>query len=46
MNSTPKNSFWKEIRIFIFLFASVFVGILLFSNFNLFAANFLALFSD
>jgi len=46
MNSQPKRSLWKEIRIFVFLFASVFVGILLFSNFNLFAANFVALFSD
>lgn len=46
MNSQFKRSLWKEIRIFVFLFASVFVGILLFSNFNLFAANFLALFSD
>lgn len=46
MNAAPKTSVWKEIRIFVFLFASVFVGILLFSNFNLFAANFLALFSD
>ncbi len=41
-----KNSLWKEIKVFVFLFASVFVGILLFTNFNLFAANFLALFSE
>lgn len=43
---TSKRKFWKEIRIFVLLFGVVFLGILVFSNFNLFAANFLALFSD
>jgi len=42
----PKKSFWKEIRTFVLLFGFIFVGILVFTNFNLFAANFRALFAD
>ncbi len=42
----PKKSFWKEIRLFILFFWLIFVGLLVFSNFNLFAANFVAMFSD
>jgi len=42
---TSKVSFWKEIRVFVFLFVFVFLWLLVFSNLNLFAANFFALFS-
>ena len=42
----PKKSFRKEIRTFVLLFGFIFVGILVFTNLNLFAANFRALFED
>lgn len=44
INEEPKRSFRKEIRTFALLFGVIFVGILVFTNFNLFAANFRALF--
>lgn len=46
IHTVPKKSFLKEIRIFILLFGVIFVGILVFTNFNLFAANFRALFEN
>ena len=46
LNEQPKNSFRKEVRIFVFLFVGIFVGILVFTNFNLFASNFLGLFEE
>ncbi len=46
LNEQPKNSFRREVRIFVFLFFGIFVGILVFTNFNLFASNFVELFSD
>ena len=42
----PKRSFFHEIRSFALIFGIVFVVILVFTNFNLFAANFRALFED
>ena len=41
-----KRSFFQEIKTFALFFAAVFVIILVFTNFNLFASNFLALFEQ
>jgi len=41
-----KRSFWQEIRTFALFFGAVFVIILVFTNFNLFASNFVALFEE
>lgn len=46
MTEQPKNSLWKEIRTFVLIFVVIFVGILVFTNLNLFAANFRALFAE
>ena len=40
-----KPSFFREIRTFLVFFVAVFVGILVFTNLNLFASNFRELFS-
>lgn len=44
MTPRPKRSFFREIRTFALIFVAVFVGILVFTNLNLFAYNFRALF--
>jgi len=41
-----KRTFWKEIKTFVLFFVFIFVVIFIFTNFNLFAANFLALFAE
>lgn len=41
-----KHPFFKEIKTFAIFFVVIFVGILLFTNFNLFASNFNALFGE
>ena len=46
LTQEPKRSFLHEIRRFSLIFVAVFVVILVFTNFNLFAANFRALFAD
>lgn len=46
LTQEPKHSFLHEIRRFALIFVAVFVVILVFTNFNLFAANFRALFED
>lgn len=45
-NHPQKRSFFKETRTFALFFGAVFVIILVFTNFNLFASNFLSLFED
>lgn len=42
----PKSSFFREIRTFAMIFGIVFVIILVFTNLNLFAYNFRALFEN
>ncbi len=44
IQQVPRRLFWKEIRTFAFFFVVIFVGILVFTNLNLFASNFRALF--
>lgn len=46
MTPEPKRSFFREIRTFALIFGIVFVVILVFTNLNLFAYNFRALFED
>lgn len=46
MDQPKKRSFWQETRTFALFFGAVFVIILVFTNFNLFASNFLLLFED
>jgi len=45
-NQPKKRSFLREIRTFGLFFAAVFVIILVFTNFNLFASNFIGLFAE
>ena len=44
LTDKPKYSFFREVRTFGIFFCSVFVIILVFTNFNLFASNFIGLF--
>jgi len=44
IDEKPKSSFRKEIRTFVLFFCAIFVIILVFTNFNLFASNFIGLF--
>ncbi|MFA6256238.1 MAG: sortase [Candidatus Absconditabacterales bacterium] len=46
LTQPQKRSFRQEIRTFVLFFVAVFVIILVFTNFNLFASNFLGLFED
>lgn len=46
MQESHKKSFLQEIKTFAVFFVVIFVGILIFTNFNLFASNFSALFSE
>ena len=46
IHETSKKSFWQEIKTFAVFFVVIFAWILVFTNFNLFASNFNALFSD
>ncbi len=46
LDQPKKLSFWHEIRTFVFFFVAVFVSILVFTNLNLFASNFRALFAE
>ena len=44
IDQSPRHSFFREIRTFAIFFGVVFVAILVFTNFNLFASNFIGLF--
>ena len=44
INQPPKRSFFREIRTFGIFFGVVFVGVLVFTNLNLFAYSFRSLF--
>lgn len=46
VHTVSKPSFRKEIRVFAVIFGVIFVVILVFTNFNLFASNFNALFAE
>lgn len=46
IDQPQKRSLQKEMRTFVFFFVAVFVSILVFTNLNLFASNFRALFAE